>query len=164
MIIEWNGSSMTNEILASVVRKLSDLAQASGAMGQVGGIGARTVGLHEHLEAEALLRVASERGLPGAAERHSRCLGYLVSRAEPTGGFSPYPSGLPRVEYTGVRWWRCAAASMRARSNPTARRPSRAGVRMAGMAAVPPRPPRRRRLSGRRGRSADTGASSSSRG
>ena len=86
--------------LVRVVEVLTGLARASGAVGHVGGIGARTVGLHEHLEAEMLLRAAAERGTPGAAELHARCLNHLLSRAEPGGGFSTYPSGLPRVEYT----------------------------------------------------------------
>lgn len=86
--------------LARAVRELSRMARPDGGFGHVGGIGARTVGLHEHLDAEVLLRLAAERGLSGAAELHSRCLTHLLSRAEPGGGFSAYPSGLPRVEYT----------------------------------------------------------------
>jgi hypothetical protein len=98
--LEKEGAQVGLEALAGVMKRLTELARPDGGFGHVGGIGARTVGLHEHLDAEALLRFASERGLPGAAELHSRCLSYLVSRAEPTGGFSAYPAGLPRVQYT----------------------------------------------------------------
>lgn len=98
--LERDGPQMTPEALARVVEVLSGLARASGAVGHVGGIGARTVGLHEHLEAETLLRAAAERGIPDAASLHARCLAHLLSRAEPGGGFSVYPSGLPRVEHT----------------------------------------------------------------
>jgi hypothetical protein len=98
--LEEEGERVTPEELARLVRQLSGIARADGAFGHVGGIGARTVGLHEHLEAEALLRLAAQRGTPGAAELHARCLNHLLSRAEPGGGFSAYPSGLARVEYT----------------------------------------------------------------
>jgi hypothetical protein len=98
--LERDGESVAPEELARVVHQLSGIARAEGAFGHVGGIGARTVGLHEHLDAEALLRLAAQRGTPGAAELHARCLTHLLSRAEPGGGFSTYPSGLARVEYT----------------------------------------------------------------
>ncbi len=91
---------MGREELERVVKRLSGMMGADGGIGHVGGIGARTVGLHEHLDAEALLRAAVEQGVAGAAELHGRCLDHLASRAEPGGGFSTYPSGLPRVEYT----------------------------------------------------------------
>lgn len=97
---EQDPSRTSPEALARLVEVLSGLARSSGAVGHIGGIGARTVGLHEHLEAEALLRAAAERAVPGAAELHARCLTHLRTRAEPGGGFSVYPSGLPRVEYT----------------------------------------------------------------
>ncbi len=99
-LLEKQGDHVRPEELASVMKSLSGLARPEGGFGHVGGIGARTVGLHEHLDAEALLRLASERGAPGAAELHARCLDYLLSRAEPGGGFSVYPSGLARVKYT----------------------------------------------------------------
>lgn len=98
--LEQKAGSVGPDELAQVVKRLSGLARPEGAFGHVGGIGARTVGLHEHLDAEALLRLAAERGTPGAAELHARCLEHLLSRAEPGGGFSPYPSGLARVSYT----------------------------------------------------------------
>lgn len=98
--LEKEGAQVGPEELARVMKRITELARPDGGFGHVGGIGARTVGVHEHLDAEALLRLASERGLPGAAELHARCLSYLLSRAEPAGGFSTYPSGLPRVEYT----------------------------------------------------------------
>jgi hypothetical protein len=98
--LERDGQRMSPEALAGVVEVLSGLSRASGAMGHVGGIGARTVGLHEQLDAEELLRAAAERGIAGAAGLHARCLTHLLSRAEPGGGFSVYPSGLPRVEHT----------------------------------------------------------------
>jgi hypothetical protein len=94
------GGTLPPEELAAMMRRLSALARPDGGLGHVGGIGARTVGLHEHLDAEVLLRWASERGLPEAAGLHSRCLDFLLSRAEPAGGFSPYPGGMARVEYT----------------------------------------------------------------
>jgi hypothetical protein len=98
--LERESEHLKPEALVRVVQQLSGLIRSDGGIGHVGGIGARTVGLHEHLEAEALLRRATERGTPGAAELHARCLEHLQSRAEPQGGFSAYPSGLPRVEYT----------------------------------------------------------------
>ena len=98
--LERDAPRMTSEALARGVEVVSGLMRASGAVGHVGGIGARTVGLHEHLEAEALLRIAAEHGTPGAAELHARCLTHLRSRSEPGGGFCVYPSGLPRVEST----------------------------------------------------------------
>ncbi len=98
--LQEEGERVTPEELARIVNQLSGIAHEGGAFGHVGGIGARTVGLHEHLEAEALLRLAAQRGTPGAAELHARCLAHLLSRAEPGGGFSAYPSGLARVEYT----------------------------------------------------------------
>lgn len=98
--LERQGEQVRPEELAGVMKRLSGLARPEGGLGHVGGIGARTVGLHEHLEAEALLRLASKRGVPGAAELHARCLDYLLARAEPGGGFSVYPSGLARVKYT----------------------------------------------------------------
>jgi hypothetical protein len=97
---EEQAGTLPPEELALMMRRLSGLARPDGGFGHVGGLGARTAGLHEHLDAEALLRLASERGLPGAAELHSRCLDHLLLRAEPAGGFSPYPGGMPRVEYT----------------------------------------------------------------
>jgi len=98
--LEREGGAPRTEEWARVMKALSALARPEGGFGHVGGIGARTVGLHEHLEAEALLRRASEEGVPGAAELHARCLDFLPSRAEPGGGFSSYPSGMARVEYT----------------------------------------------------------------
>jgi hypothetical protein len=98
--LEQEGGAPRAEELAQVMKGLSALARPDGGIGHLGGIGARTVGLHEHLDAEALLRRASERDLPGAAELHARCLDFLLSRAEPEGGFSAYPSGMARVEYT----------------------------------------------------------------
>ncbi len=98
--LEKEGTQVGPEELARVMKRLTELARPDGGFGHVGGIGARTVGLHEHLDAEALLRLVSERGLPGAAELHARCLSYLLTRAEPEGGFSTYPSGLARVQYT----------------------------------------------------------------
>lgn len=97
---EQEAGALPPDELILMMRRLSSLARPDGGLGHVGGIGARTVGLHEHLDAEALLRLASERGLPGAAELHARCLDYLLSRAEPAGGFSAYPGGMARVEYT----------------------------------------------------------------
>lgn len=97
---EQQAGALPPEELVLMMKRLSALARPGGGLGHVGGIGARTVGLHEHLDAEALLRLASERDLPGASELHSRCLDFLQSREEPAGGFSPYPGGMARVEYT----------------------------------------------------------------
>jgi hypothetical protein len=94
------GERVPPQELARLVRRLARIAREDGAFGHAGGIGARTVGLHEHLEAEELLRLAAQRGTPDAAELHGQCLTHLLSRAEPGGGFSAYPSGLARVEYT----------------------------------------------------------------
>jgi len=98
--LEQEPGTLPPEELALMMKRLLGLARPDGGFGHVGGIGTRTVGLHEHLDAVALLRLASERGLSGAAELHSRSLDYLLARAEPAGGFSPYPGGMPRVEYT----------------------------------------------------------------
>jgi hypothetical protein len=98
--LETEGSISKPDELARAVKQLSALARPDGGFGHLGGIGARTVGLHEHLDAEAVLRVASRQGVPGAAELHERCLSFLQARAEPGGGFSTYPSGMARVEYT----------------------------------------------------------------
>jgi hypothetical protein len=111
--------SGTQEEFTRAVQALARLAHEDGAFGHTGGIGARTVGLHEHLEAEALLRLAAERGTPGAAELHARCLTHLQSRAEPGGGFSPYPGGLARVEYTTR-----ALQALRGRLDEEARQPA----------------------------------------
>jgi hypothetical protein len=100
MRLDSEGERVAPEELARIVQQLSGIVRADGGVGHVGGIGARTVGLHEHLDAEALLRLAAQRGTPGATELHARCLTHLLSRAEPGGGFSAYPSGLARVEYT----------------------------------------------------------------
>ncbi|MBN1205957.1 MAG: hypothetical protein JXB05_13655 [Myxococcaceae bacterium] len=97
---QGEGERLAPEELARAVQQLSRIAREDGAFGHVGGIGAKTVGLHEHLDAEALLRLSALHGAPGAAALHAQCLAHLLSRAEPGGGFSAYPSGLPRVEYT----------------------------------------------------------------
>lgn len=98
--IEQEGSAPRAEDWARVMKTLTALARPDGGIGHLGGIGARTVGLHEHLEAEALLRRAAGQGIAGAAELHARSLEFLASRAEPGGGFSAYPSGMARMEYT----------------------------------------------------------------
>jgi hypothetical protein len=98
--LEKEGAQARPEELAQIMKRLAGMTRPEGGIGHVGGIGARTVGLHEHLDAEALLRLAAERDTPGAAALHARCLDYLLSRADPEGGFSAYPSGLARVEYT----------------------------------------------------------------
>jgi hypothetical protein len=98
--LQEEGERVAPDEFARVVQQLAGIAREDGAFGHVGGIGALAVGLHEHLEAEAILRLAVQRGTPGAAGLHAQCLAHLLSRAEPGGGFSAYPSGLTRVEYT----------------------------------------------------------------
>ena len=98
--LEQEGGTPRAEEWARAIKALTALARPDGGFGHLGGLGARTVGLHEHLDAEALLRRAAEQGIAGAAELHARSLDFLASRAEPGGGFSAYPSGMARVEYT----------------------------------------------------------------
>ena len=86
--------------LADELAQLAPLVQPSGAVGHVGGIGADTVGLHEVLDAEALLRAAATAGVPRASELRSRVLGYLASQALPGGGFPVYPGGGGRLSLT----------------------------------------------------------------
>lgn len=72
---------------------------ADGAVGNTGGIGAWVAGLHEHLDAEAVLRRAAGVSMAGAGPLHSRALAHLETRREP-GGFPVWPGGLPRAETT----------------------------------------------------------------
>jgi len=84
---------------AGRVRRLARLATREGAIGNVGGIGAYTVGLHEHLDALSILARAAQAGVEGARELHERALRYLESRREGD-GFPIYPGALPRKEFT----------------------------------------------------------------
>jgi len=74
------------------LRSLARLAKSDGAIGHTGGIGAATVGLHEHVEAVEILESLARAGFDGAAELHARALGHLLARRE-HGGFPPYPGG-----------------------------------------------------------------------
>jgi hypothetical protein len=94
------GEAIGQEELANWVRAIATLAKPSGAIGHTGGIGARTVGLHEHLDAERVLRYASSHQVAGSTEVHARALDYLASCALPAGGFPAYPGGEGRLEYT----------------------------------------------------------------
>ncbi|MDF1561514.1 MAG: hypothetical protein P1V51_00645 [Deltaproteobacteria bacterium] len=92
---------VADEEVAHWVALLRTRRQADGAIGHVGGIGTAEVGLHELLDAEAILREAQGRGVPGAAELRAPLLAHLAAREE-GGGFPVYPGGLPR-EALGAR-------------------------------------------------------------
>jgi hypothetical protein len=87
-------------LVGRYVGALAALARPDGGIGHVGGIGAATPGLHEHLDAEAILRVAAQLGDETAARLHARALDYLQAQQLPSGGFSYYPGGAPRLEPT----------------------------------------------------------------
>jgi hypothetical protein len=89
-----------DDALGRWVRRLEGLARPDGSIGHVGGVGSDVVGLHEHLDAEQVLREAERRGISGAAALRSRALAALVARELPGGGFPVYPGGLPRDELT----------------------------------------------------------------
>jgi hypothetical protein len=74
--------------------------QADGAVGSVGGIGAFTVGLHEHLNALEWLAAAKRRGVESPNDSFERGLQFLRSRALASGGFTVYPGGTGRLEMT----------------------------------------------------------------
>ena len=94
------GESVGREELHGWVAAIAKVAHPHGGIGHTGGIGALTVGLHEHLDAERVLRYGVEHGATEAVEVHRRCLDYLASRALPEGGFPAYPGGDGRLEYT----------------------------------------------------------------
>lgn len=79
---------------------LARISHADGSIGNVGGIGALTPGLHEVLNAERLLRATAALGLPEAPRLHAHCLEYLAAQALPGGGFPVYPGGMGRAALT----------------------------------------------------------------
>jgi hypothetical protein len=95
-----SGESVPREELERWFRAIAALMRPDGAVGHLGGIGAFTVGLHEHLDAERILRAASEAGIAGAAAVHGRALDFLAARARSDGGFPAYPGGEGRLELT----------------------------------------------------------------
>jgi hypothetical protein len=94
------GGGPKPEIWRERLRRIASIARPTGSIGHVGGIGARTVGLHEVLDAERILRGCLAMGIREAAPLHEGCLRYLASQAIPTGGFPVYPGGLPRRTIT----------------------------------------------------------------
>jgi hypothetical protein len=82
------------------VRRMARIARPDGSIGHVGGIGARTAGLHEVLDAERVLRKCAEMGIEEAARLREGCLSYLRSQGSSANGFPVYPGGLPRPETT----------------------------------------------------------------
>lgn len=93
------GGEVDLPTLGRWTRLLSRIVQADGSIGHVGGIGADVVGLHELLDAEAILRLASRAGVAEAAALHRALLAHLGTR-EVEGGFPIYPGGLPRASFT----------------------------------------------------------------
>jgi hypothetical protein len=89
-----------DEVLARWVQRLAKLAAPDGSIGHVGGIGSDVAGLHEHLDAEQVLREAERRGIAGAAPLRAKALAALAKRELPGGGFPVYPGGLPREDLT----------------------------------------------------------------
>jgi hypothetical protein len=79
--------------------RLARVAHADGSIGNVGGIGARTVGLHEHLDAIEVLQAAVAANAPGAKEQLAKALAYLRARREGD-GFPAYPGARPRADIT----------------------------------------------------------------
>jgi hypothetical protein len=96
---ECESGAVDASLWAARVRRLARAATREGAIGNVGGIGAYTVGLHEHLDALAILERAAQAGVEGARELHERALAHLESRREGE-GFPIYPGGLPRADFT----------------------------------------------------------------
>ncbi len=78
---------------------IARITRSDGAMGHVGGVGAATVGLHEHLDALEILAGAADNGVPGASELLERGLKHLESRRV-AGGFAVYPGSEPRPAFT----------------------------------------------------------------
>jgi hypothetical protein len=96
---EIESGSVDASLWAGRVRRLARLVTREGAVGNVGGIGACTVGLHEHLDALAILERAAKANVEGAGELLERALAHLESRRE-AGGFPIYPGALPRKAFT----------------------------------------------------------------
>ncbi len=92
-------TSMDRQAWADRVRRIAAIARPDGGIGHVGGIGARTVGLHEVLDAERILRGCVSVGISEAAPLRERCLRYLRTQQIP-GGFPVYPGGMPRPGIT----------------------------------------------------------------
>lgn len=86
--------------LAAEVEALAAIALPSGAIGHVGGIGAGTIGLHELLDAERVLRAAEDAAIAGAAGLRRGALAFLAKQALPEGGFPVYPGAAGRLSLT----------------------------------------------------------------
>jgi hypothetical protein len=78
---------------------LARIARLDGSLGHVGGVGAATVGLHEHLDALEILQQAAQGGVAGASELLEKGLKHLESRRV-AGGFPVYPGCEPRTAFT----------------------------------------------------------------
>jgi hypothetical protein len=76
------------------------LAQPDGGIGHVGGIGALTVGLHDHLNGLEVLLGCKAGGAPVDAAVIERGLDYLQKQEVPGGGFCLYPGAQGRLEAT----------------------------------------------------------------
>ncbi|MGC4117240.1 MAG: hypothetical protein QM765_22310 [Myxococcales bacterium] len=81
------------------VEAIARIARPDGSLGHVGGIGAATVGLHEHLDALEILERAAKAGVAGAGELLEKGKQHLESRRV-AGGFPVYPGSAPRAELT----------------------------------------------------------------
>jgi hypothetical protein len=97
---EERGSAIDRAQLEGRVAAIGRLQQGDGAFGHVGGIGARTAGLHETLDAERVLRAAREAGVEGAKRLHRLSLEGIARRALGAGGFAVYPGAEGRLELT----------------------------------------------------------------
>lgn len=95
------------------VEAIARIARPDGSLGHVGGVGAATAGLHEHLDALEILEKAAQGGVAGAGELLERGLRHLESRRV-AGGFPVYPGTEPREPYTA------RAGRLLARSRPGA--------------------------------------------
>jgi hypothetical protein len=97
---EAPGGGADRERLEARVAAIARLEREDGAFGHVGGIGARTAGLHETLDAERVLRAAREAGVDGAERLHRVSLEGIARRALAAGGFAVYPDAAGRLELT----------------------------------------------------------------
>lgn len=79
---------------------VESLAQPDGGIGHVGGIGAFTVGLHDHLNGLEVLLACAAAGAKVKAALLERARVYLQSQALPEDGFCLYPGAHGRLEAT----------------------------------------------------------------
>ena len=98
-LARFNAEPASPQEWAKRVAAMRRVLHADGSIGNTGGIGASTVGLHEHLDAVEALRKATQAGIAGAAELLAPALAHLQARREGT-GFPVYPGALPRAEFT----------------------------------------------------------------